>query len=536
MALEPEGARPRRPFESTADPDLFFDSPACAATFGRLRAAMVWGEPLSVLTGEAGTGKTELLHRLMDQLEGAGLRSVLFSLPVSLEDLRARLPAAERGRRVAVGLDEAQALADSLLGALPALLADRPDIGILLVGQRELETKVAALEAGGAGVRVAVCCRLAPLDAGEVGQYIHHRWRQAGSGPSPFTPSAVKRIAEISGGIPQTINLLCSRALWLAQGRGQGEIGAEMADEAARDLMSATSRPAVRRSALAAAVAIPLVIAGAVVLWHPSSPPPQKPVESAQVEQPAAPVMVATPSPEPARTESVPAVESAPTGEKVARSVPPATTPASELSPRAPATREPPPIAPGSPLKDEALLRGAESGDVEAVRAMLGEGASPNARDAGGFTPLMLAVIHDQPAIADLLIARGAAVNAKNRAGLTALMLAAINDNTAALRALIARRADMNARTKSGWTALTYAAWRGYPDAVRLLLTGGADPTVIDREGWSILQYVSWRAAEATSGGDPSGNPAAEEAPSSPATGGAHTEVMTLLRQAGVKR
>ena len=536
MALEPEDARPRRPFESTADPDLFFDSASCAATLGRLRAAMVRGEPLSVLTGEAGTGKTELLHRLMGQLEGGGLRSVLFGLPVSLEDLRARLPAAEPGSRVAVGLDEAQALADSLLGALPALLADRPDIGILLVGQRELETKLAALEAGGAGLRVAVRCRLAPLASGEVGQYIHHRWRQAGSGPSPFTASAVKRIAEISGGIPQTINLLCSRALWLAQARGQDEIGAEMVDEAARDLMSATSRPAVRRSTLAAAVALPLVIAGAIVLWHSSPPGRDRPVESPQVEQPtAAPVIVATPSPEPARTESVPAVEPAPTGKKVARLAPAATPQVSEHAPRAPAKREPPPVAPTSPRKDEALLRGAESGDVGAVRAMLGEGASPNARDAGGFTPLMLAVIHDQPAIVDLLIARGAAVNAKNRVGLTPLMLAAINDNTGAVRALIARGVDMNARTKSGWTALTYAAWRGYPDVVRLLLTSGADPTVIDREGWSILQYVSWRAAEPASGGDPAGNPAAE-APTSPATRGAHTEVMTLLRQAGVKR
>src|SRR5206468_5394222 len=44
---------------------------------------------------------------------------------------------------------------------------------------------------------------------------------------------------------------------------------------------------------------------------------------------------------------------------------------------------------------DETLLLRAEQGDVSGVRLLLSEGATPDARDASGFTPLMLAIIHD---------------------------------------------------------------------------------------------------------------------------------------------
>src|SRR5262249_58392287 len=162
MAIELESGQARRPFDSIADPEHFFGSASHQAAFTRLRSAVVWGEPLAVLTSEAGMGKTELLQRLMKQLEGAGLRAIVFNLPVSLDDLRARLPEPEAGRRVVVGLDEAQALDDTLLHALPALLAERPDLAIVLVGQRELERRLAALEAGGAALPAAVRCRLAP--------------------------------------------------------------------------------------------------------------------------------------------------------------------------------------------------------------------------------------------------------------------------------------------------------------------------------------------------------------------------------------
>jgi hypothetical protein len=192
------------------------------------------------------------------------------------------------------------------------------------------------------------------------------------------------------------------------------------------------------------------------------------------------------------------------------------------------------PVAKSDPGKDEALLRRAESGDLKAVQALLLGGTSPEARDPAGFTPLMLAVIHGHPAIVDALIAGGARVNVQNGTGLTPLMMAAINNHSAILRTLIDRGADLNARTHAGWTALTYGAWRGHAHIVRVLLARGADPNVTDREGWTILQYASWRAAEPISNDDRPELSADSGRPTG--LGPGHAEVVTLLRQAGVKR
>ena len=68
-----------------------------------------------------------------------------------------------------------------------------------------------------------------------------------------------------------------------------------------------------------------------------------------------------------------------------------------------------------------------------------------------------------------------------------------------------------------------------------MLLARGADPNVTDREGWTILQYASWRATEPIASDDLPGAPADMVArASSPGPG--HAEVVSLLRQAGVRR
>jgi cytohesin len=187
-------------------------------------------------------------------------------------------------------------------------------------------------------------------------------------------------------------------------------------------------------------------------------------------------------------------------------------------------------------VKDEALLRRVEDGDLHGVRALLGEGASADARDAGGFTPLMLAVIHDHPAIVDVLITRGAAVNARNRAGLTPLMLAAINDNPDVARTLLAHGADVTSRTAAGWTALTYAAWRGHARMARLLLAAGADPNATDREGWTILRYASWRVAEPEAADDLVDALGGAAPGRAGAAGPGHADVIAVLRKAGAHR
>jgi hypothetical protein len=162
--------------------------------------------------------------------------------------------------------------------------------------------------------------------------------------------------------------------------------------------------------------------------------------------------------------------------------------PVSETRPR-PAVRRASPMA-------LALLDSSEAGDLARVQASLAEGTSPDSQDSTGMTALMVAVVHDRGAVAELLLARGANVNAADDGGVTALMLAANNGRTALLQRLINRGATVNARSAAGWTALTYAAWNGHVPAARRLLEAGANPTLHDRIGWTALQYAEWRAAD----------------------------------------
>jgi len=551
--MMPRLARPVRPFQTLADPELHLENPFHGRILGRLLSTIQSAEPLVVLTGEPGTGKTTILRRLVTQLELRGFRSVIHRVPLGLDDLQATLSTVNHERRVVVGLDEAQALSDELLAALPALLASRPDVSIVLVGEPALTEQLKALEASGARFPVSVRCRLAPLDADEVGPYMEYCWHRASAGPSPFSASAVRRVASFSGGIPQIVNSICDLALHLAEARGQRTVSAELVDEVARGLILKapwrpfpqimrllSARSPAGRAAIAAVAAvlllIPLLIAGTDLLRSahrggqaPIEEPPGVQKERVSIEPPA----VRTEPLHTAPSEPVVASRPAPKRERATR---PVRVVARPVPSRAPSGKPSALIVRGGSATDEVLLQRAEDGDLPAVRRMLADGASPDARDSAGLTPLMLAVIHDHSAIVELLIAHGATVNTQSRVGLTPLMFAAINNRPMALRALMDRGANPNVRTKAGWTALTYGAWRGYPEIVRLLLARGADTKVIDRAGWTILEYASWRAVQPTSTEDLSRSVTGVETSRTMASSADHGAVIALLQQAGVKR
>jgi ankyrin repeat protein len=138
-----------------------------------------------------------------------------------------------------------------------------------------------------------------------------------------------------------------------------------------------------------------------------------------------------------------------------------------------------------APLSPEyfAVLR---SGNATNLDSALKAGASPNARDRLGTTPLMHAAVYGDLASMALLISRGANVNATNRQGATPLLRAAFNPEKIAL--LLEHGANVNASSAFGATALMLSArsadsYKG----VELLLEHGADPNATNKFGATAL-------------------------------------------------
>src|SRR5262249_57905944 len=134
------------------------------------------------------------------------------------------------GGNAVVFFDEAQALNDATLDALPALLDlvredGRSALQVVLAGQPELESRLAASGHEALRSRVAVTARLGPLVPDEGAAYVRARLEHATAPDLDlFTPDALARLAMLSGGIPRTINVLCEAALTSAFADGRHHI------------------------------------------------------------------------------------------------------------------------------------------------------------------------------------------------------------------------------------------------------------------------------------------------------------------------
>jgi ankyrin repeat protein len=133
-----------------------------------------------------------------------------------------------------------------------------------------------------------------------------------------------------------------------------------------------------------------------------------------------------------------------------------------------------------------ALHWAARRGDAELASLLLVAGANPGAATrTGRYTALHLAAERGSAPVVKALIAAGANASAATSTGATPLMFAASVGDTATLSAIIDGGADVNAAEAArGQTALMWAAAANRPDAVKLLIARGADPnkatTVID--------------------------------------------------------
>ena len=143
---------------------------------------------------------------------------------------------------------------------------------------------------------------------------------------------------------------------------------------------------------------------------------------------------------------------------------------------------------------DVPLLDAVRAGDIEGVRALLAQGADPNAPASDGSTALLWAAHREDLTTAELLLRAGARAGDANRYGATALLEAATSGHAPMLALLLDAGADANAAMPEGETPLMRAARAGRTDAVTLLLSHGA---VVDaRETWRGQTALMWATVE----------------------------------------
>ncbi len=125
---------------------------------------------------------------------------------------------------------------------------------------------------------------------------------------------------------------------------------------------------------------------------------------------------------------------------------------------------------------------------IAAAQALIAfPGTDLNIRNAQGETPLMLAALKGQLALAKQLIERGADVN---QPGWTPLHYAATEGSPAMVSLMLAEHAYVDAESPNGTTPLMMAAQYGSPEAVKLLLEAGAQPQQKNQQGLSALDFA----------------------------------------------
>jgi ankyrin repeat protein len=140
------------------------------------------------------------------------------------------------------------------------------------------------------------------------------------------------------------------------------------------------------------------------------------------------------------------------------------------------------------------FLEAARSGNIDAVRRLLGQGVPVWCRDECGNDALLHAAISGHTDIVKLLLAAGASIDTKTRFNATPLMVACLfgRDDTADV--LMRSGADVNAHSNRGVTALMIAATRGSPELISRLLAAGADPLMRDLNGQRASDYLDANA------------------------------------------
>lgn len=302
------------PFSIAPDPAFLFLSERHREALAHLTFGLGETGGFVLLTGEVGTGKTtvcrcllaqlpehtktafilnpmldakELLATVCDELD-VEYDNAAVSVKILFDGIRdALLAHHQQGENTVLIIDEAQHLQPEALEQLRLLTNLETDkrklLKVILIGQPELQVLLRQQQLRQLAQRITARYHLLPLTLDEVVLYVKHRLQVAGCQRPVFNNAALKRLHQLSGGIPRLINLLCDRAMLAAYASGQWQVDRKLIEAAGREVNGEQQTPSRTHRWWQGGAIVLLLACLAVVGWKSVVP----------ADVPAAPTTVA---------------------------------------------------------------------------------------------------------------------------------------------------------------------------------------------------------------------------------------------------
>lgn len=256
------------PFSIAPNPEFMYLSPRHAEALAHLRFGLGDAGGFVLLTGEVGTGKTTVSRCLLQELDANvevafilnPTLSELELLAAICDELKIRYKKADAslkllgdkikarllknhasGKQTLLIIDEAQHLQPAVLEQLRLLTNletnTRKLLQVILIGQPELQQLLKRNDLRQLAQRITARYHLLPLGLAEVKQYLQYRLQVAGCSRPVFSDSAIKRLYQLSGGIPRLLNLMADRALLAAYSQQQAMVNEKLVKQAAAEIL-----------------------------------------------------------------------------------------------------------------------------------------------------------------------------------------------------------------------------------------------------------------------------------------------------------
>jgi type II secretory pathway predicted ATPase ExeA/phage tail protein X len=244
---------------------------------------------LTLLTGEAGTGKTTLIYSLLQRdykrVRVAHIDDPKLSFLEMMQVVMTQLQLYPAGttkldylnaidhlldlhgkeERIAIVVDEAQVLSDDTLEEL-RLVSNRGQrddrcLQLVLVGQPELAERLKKPELRQLNQRISSRGMLRPLTSAEAITYVESKLiAQSSTIAALFEPRALPHLLKRSDGIPRKINMLCHTALNAAFYANERKVSVGTAKKTALEYHDSVAITKRRPSRMRLLVIAPLVV------------------------------------------------------------------------------------------------------------------------------------------------------------------------------------------------------------------------------------------------------------------------------------